>query len=106
VYYGYPFIGLGDREKEIEICDMLRERHYDTEGRYIETDEMDLVAIIKYCEIPKEEFVAALENEKQRYFADRADAIEFDAESWEPPNPDIIYTFDNDIINAYYRRER
>jgi hypothetical protein len=26
-------------------------------------------------------------------------------EDHEIPNADIIYTFDNDIINEYYRRE-
>ena len=105
-YYGYRFVGLGDREKEIEISNLLRERHYDADGRFIETDEMDLVAIVKYCEIAKEDFVAALQEEQQWALSLRPyDDIEFDREDAEFPNPDIIYTFDNDIINAYYRRE-
>jgi len=66
-----------------------------------EPPEMILVTFIKYFNIPKEKFEQAT-----------ADFINYCIEanrdmSWEPyepPNPDIIYTFDNEIINEYYRR--
>ena len=83
----------------------LEARHTDENGYFIESDEMDLVAWVKNFQILKKDFVAALEKEKQRWLTERGIDIEFNAEWAELPNPDIIYTFDNDIINAYYRRE-
>ena len=29
--------------------------------------------------------------------------IDFTHEDWELPNPDVLYTFNADIINEYYR---
>ena len=58
--------------------------------------------IIKY-QIPKEAFVAALEKDIEISIKL---GIDITNEEFEPPNPDIIYTFDDEIINEYYRRER
>jgi hypothetical protein len=68
---------------------------------YTEPTEMRLVTVIKYCNIPKADFVAAMEREKAKRLAVGLDITE---EEFEIPNPDIIYTFDNEIINYYYRR--
>jgi len=104
-YYGTPWWVPSDSTKTIEILNILNERHYGTE-RFVETDEMDTVAYVKYCEIPREDFEAALEKHKVDWLtSDHGGEIIFDDEWYELPNPDIIYTFDNEIINAYYRRE-
>jgi len=66
---------------------------------------MDTVTFIKYCHISKDDFAVALEKAKRHWLAYKISEIEFDHEEWELPNADIIYTFDNEIINAYYRRE-
>ena len=67
-----------------------------------ETPEMRIVLLVKHFNIPKEDFiVAVLEDEK----ISRELGKDFMQEEAELPNPDIIYTFDNEIINAYYRRE-
>ena len=109
-YYGISWWinSCADKTKLAEISDQLNQRHYDTEDGYgfFETDEMDLVAVIKYCEIPKEDFLIALEDGMRWALTLRDyDDIAFDKEDAEFPNLGIIYTFDNEIINAYYRRE-
>ena len=63
-------------------------------------NEMLLVSIIKRYNIPREAFDAALE----KYIASRS-VSELKTEFWEAPNADILYTFDNEIINEYYRYE-
>jgi hypothetical protein len=68
---------------------------------YTEPTEMRLVTVIKYCNIPKADFVAAMEREKAHRLAVGDDLT---LEDNELPNADIIYTFDNEIINYYYRR--
>jgi len=109
-YYGISghIEELIDMEKRIEAGKMMQERRYGT-GQFIEADEMDTVTYIKYCEISKEDFIAALEKNKQHTLGLVASGFwpefDFDDERWELPNADIIYTFDNEIINAYYRRE-
>ena len=65
--------------------------------------EMGMVTFIKHYNIKKEDFVAAVLRIYHRNVAYGYDDI-YD-EALEIPNADIIYTFDNEIINAYYRRE-
>ncbi len=66
---------------------------------YCETaEEMLLVSFIKRYNITREEFDAAVE----LFIANNAGA-DFNCEEMEIPNGDIIYTFDNEIINNYYR---
>ena len=63
-------------------------------------DEMYLVSFIKHFNIPREEFDKAV----KEYISHRT-TEELKKEFWEAPNADIIYTFDNEIINEYYRYE-
>jgi len=72
------------------------------EDIFIENQEMVLVTLIKHCNISKQDFERAVEKVVEQYIAAGADMTKEDNEI---PNPDIIYTFDNEIINAYYRRE-
>jgi len=67
-----------------------------------EEPEMALVSFIKYYNIKKDDFIAAVQQQYE-WALDKGRNI-YD-EDCELPNPDIIYTFDNEIINAYYRRE-
>ena len=68
--------------------------------------EMRVVTFIKKFKIPKDAFVTDLEKQIE---IEREIALsmgeDLDVEFREPYNPDIIYTFDNEVINAYYRRE-
>lgn len=66
-----------------------------------EPQEMHIVNYLKTYNIPKEEFVEAVEEEKARLLQMGCDIT---SEEFELPDPDIIYTFDNDIINDYYKR--
>ena len=66
--------------------------------------EMPLVTLVKRFQVPKHVFVA--EVEKMRKIKSTFDGYDPTAETQEFPNADIIYTFDNDIINAYYRRDQ
>ena len=74
----------------------------------IEPQEMYTVTFIKDFHISREVFEQACE-EFQLWLEDKSerwaegDAI-FSMEEYEMPNADIIYTFDNEIINNYYRR--
>jgi hypothetical protein len=63
--------------------------------------EMLVVSYVKAFNIPKEDFVSAIEEDRQACINLEQDLND---EMWELPNADIIYTFDNDIINYYYRR--
>jgi len=69
---------------------------------YTERDEMALVTLVKYCDIPKEDFERAVE--KMREWS-LSSGVDLSLEDNELPNADIIYTFDNEIINEYYRRQ-
>jgi hypothetical protein len=62
---------------------------------------MLMAAFVKDFNIPKEEFIRVFEEEK-RISIKNGDDIYY--EMTELPNADIIYTFDNEIINYYYRR--
>jgi len=68
---------------------------------YTESQEMALVALIKHCNISREDFERAIEKVIEGYISSGFDMT---VEDFEIPNADIIYTFDNDIINEYYRR--
>ena len=62
-------------------------------------NEMLLVSFIKRYKIPREEFNQAVE----KYIANsKASACDLSSEAYEVPNGDIIYTFDNEVINRYY----
>jgi hypothetical protein len=70
--------------------------------------DMEMAYFIQGYNIPREDFDAALEHEREIYegMAARDFApICLNDELHELPNADIIYTFDNDIINYFYRRK-
>lgn len=63
-------------------------------------NEMLLVSFVKRYEIPREAFNRAVE----KYIANsKAATCDLSSEVYEVPNGDIIYTFDNEVINRYYR---
>ena len=64
--------------------------------------EMFLVTLIKQYDVPKEKFEEAIQKTAERLLAEGRDLTQ---EEYELPNADIIYTFDNEIIDAFYRRE-
>ncbi len=65
-------------------------------------DEMLLVSFIKRYNISREEFDQSVEKMKAEQGPDENGIV---YEESEVPNGDIIYTFDNEIINRYYRYE-
>ncbi|MCL2495251.1 MAG: hypothetical protein FWE98_06300 [Oscillospiraceae bacterium] len=67
-----------------------------------EPTEMRMVTLIKLCNIPREAFEEVI---RCRAELNVSWGWDMSDESNEVPNADIIYTFDNEIINAYYRRE-
>ncbi len=71
----------------------------------VEPQEMYTVSFIKHFHIPKDIFEQVCEElplwYDGLYGEDGYDKTE---EQYEIPNADIIYTFDNEIINNYYRR--
>ena len=65
-------------------------------------DEMFLVSFVKRYNIPREAFDEAVDKFIAR---NREWGCDMTEEEYEVPNADIIYTFDNEIINYYYRYE-
>ena len=106
-YYSNELINAGHNpENTEELSELMAEKYYGIE--LTDMEEMILVTVIKRFNIPKERIIEAIEESKQgviELFEDEIDKIDFDVEGREYPNPGIIYTFDNEIINAYYRRE-
>ena len=65
-------------------------------------EEMLLVSFVKRYDITREEFDSAVE----KFIAFNQEmGWDMTGEEYEVPNGDIIYTFDNEIINHYYRYE-
>ena len=65
-------------------------------------EEMALAAMVKRYNIPRERFDEAVE----AFIANNLEShSNMSQEEYEVPNADIIYTFDNEIINHYYRYE-
>ena len=91
-----------------EYGEWIAENIHPNEINGIEPQEMYTVTFIKDFHISREAFEQAcqefqlwLEDKSERWA--EGDAI-FSMEEYEMPNADIIYTFDNEIINNYYRR--
>ena len=80
------------------ILDELFEKNKDI---YNEPQEMALVTLVKHCNISKQDFNKAVDEYIKMCASAGFDMAE---EQFEIPNADIIYTFDNEIINAYYRK--
>jgi len=66
-----------------------------------EPQEMALVTFIRHYKVKREDFDKAVEERRALNVRLGNDMTN---EWYELPNADIIYTFDNDIINEYYRR--
>jgi len=64
--------------------------------------EMVLVSFVKHFNISRKDFDKVVEQDR---LANKKLGIDDTEELYELPNADIIYTFDNDIINEYYRRQ-
>ena len=77
-------------------------------------DEMLMVSYIKHFNITREQFDEASKNREKLfeknnwtmlvYPFENDGEYSYDDEAYEIYNADIIYTFDNDIINEYYAR--
>ena len=68
----------------------------------VDVEEMFLVVFVKRYDIKREDFEKVVKRDIEFYLELGWDLTN---ELAEPPNADIVYTFDNEIINAYYRRE-
>jgi hypothetical protein len=97
-YYRMPGT-LGDLAGE-DGYRFLEELAINADGK--ELSEMCMVSYIKRFQIPRETFEKTIEEWKDFCLSMGHDLT---AEEFELPNADIIYTFDNEIINEYYRRE-
>ena len=90
-----------------EIMDMVRggERsRYDwltNEGRELQ-DQMLLMHFIQYFNISRADFDIVIERKRE---AGLRRGVNFATEWGELPNADIIFTFDDDIVRYFYRRE-
>jgi hypothetical protein len=90
-----------------ELVDPNEADLWDESRRFVENlpEEMAVVSFVKYFQIPKETFKKAAEEEVQRFIDSGLEEYLNRLEAFEPYNVDIIYTFDNEIINEYYRRK-
>ena len=111
-YYAMPYIDefmeiLLTEEQQKDCCEWFEEEGERTNyGEY--RDECFFVSFIKRYNIPKEDFEKALEKIKEDNYELNKEHFMIDGklkEDHEFPNPDIIYTFDEDIIREYYRYE-
>jgi len=93
----------------IQLVDMEHE-NWDEMDRILaasgtrEPEEMNLVALVRLFGIERADFERALIQQRlntSHFFGAYAEL----SEGLELPCPDIIFTFDNEIINAFYRRE-
>lgn len=96
-----------------EFSDLLSEEEYSDYQQWTQNvseengygefqNEMLLVSFVKRYGISREEFDAAAQKYTENSKRDNWDML---SEEFEVPNGDIIYTFDNEIINNYYRYE-
>lgn len=103
IYYTIPgyFFDLLNDEQMNDFGDWLEQNTKETNyGEH--QNEMFLVSMIKRYDVPREAFDEAVQN-----YVSLGEKLEwgFKHESQEIPNADVIYTFDNELINRYYRYE-
>lgn len=110
-YYGYEMQEFYDFVSSEELS-QWREYYYDFNDFYTngisakEPKEMALVSFIKYFNISKADFENKIKEVTQIFMeTSGGDAFRYHTEQYELPNADILYTFDNDVINEYYRYE-
>jgi len=104
IYYTVPlsymdFLGIDQGEAGTLLQARGENRNWE------EPHEMDLVFLLKKFNVPKEKFIELVKKEEERAKQFAVSGTDVDTEEFEIPNPDIIYTFDNDVINEFYRRE-
>ncbi|MCL2356961.1 MAG: copper amine oxidase N-terminal domain-containing protein [Defluviitaleaceae bacterium] len=75
---------------------------WDTVESYIDDDINQTMRFVQYFNISREDFDAALERMRSHGIRMGHD---FSDELHELPNADIIFTFDDEIIRWFYRRE-
>lgn len=119
IYYPHPqtyrnsYYGVSST-KAYDLIDLLvgedhprwagwQASHFGESQLFLEENEMGMVSFIKYFSIGKEEFTRALETYRAAEIRAGREA-ELYTEDGELPNPDLLYTFDNQKINAYYLR--
>jgi len=94
-------------------CEMTPEGTFDEFAKYYDANfgkpsynlpDMFMAGYVKYFNIPKSEFLKASE-EYRKEIIKSMEISYFDPnqEYYEVLNADVIYTFDNDLINEYYR---
>ena len=77
--------------------------HWSRNIRSNESIETSIVmSFVQYFNISREDFEDAIERSRELHISLGLDITD---EQFELPNADIIYTFDNDIIRYFYRRE-
>jgi hypothetical protein len=99
--YRYIYYVVDGFYTDLVPLDEFHELMKSYEGSDHENHEMLLAVTLKHFNVTREKFDEATE----KYIAAKQ-SLGFDItdERYEIPNGDIIYTFDNDIINEYYRR--
>lgn len=103
LYYSinYEYVRILSDEQRADWYEFQKEVAELTDyGKYRE--EMSLVTMIKRYNIPRETFQKAINS-----YVEMGEKLGYDFwhEQFEIPNLDIIYTFDNEIINRFYRYE-
>ncbi len=99
-YRHWPiFLSLLDEDQQVEYNTWLSNFRKQTQYGQAQ-DEMLLAAFIKHFDIPRDAFEQAVEYYKSAVVLFGYDLTD---EEFEAPNVDILYTFDNVLINEYYR---
>ena len=106
VYYrihGF-FLNLIPDGKWGEVTDRLNAIPKDADG---DSTQMAYLVFIQVMDLPREEFEKAVDRQRQLWISqgDIEEGQEVVHECYELPNADVLYTFDNDLINYYYRLE-
>jgi hypothetical protein len=95
-----PVLDLVDSDEKLTWNDYEKNLKRTSKGEPV---EMTIVSFIKFFNISKKDFELAIKKAQEtQYISSEANPA---GEFFELPNPDIIYTFDDEIINNYYRRE-
>jgi len=99
IYYGLPHhvMELAPDQGEAFV-DILE----NDKGNPQEPQVMVMIDFVKHYGITKTEFEQAA---KKHYQSNKNIGLDSGNEQYEIPNTDIIYSFDNEVINAYYRRK-
>lgn len=94
------YMALLNDEERVDAGNWFQQESEQTKYGELQ-EEMMLVSFIKRYNIKREEFDLATA-EFEAYWGSKGYT---NWEEYEVPNGDIIYTFDNEIINYYYRYE-